>query len=357
MNNRLQQIAEKLPAKSDAAIIKKPSNIFYLTGIDTHSAGTLLVFPQNAYFIIDSRYIEVAQKISTNVEVILESNSFEQIATLIKKHDAKCVSLEDSCTLAYAEKVRGALPDNVELDTSSELGKIIDNMRVVKSESEVESIRKAQVITDDCFLHILNHIKPGVREIDIALEMEVFMRKRGSNGLAFPTILVAGAKSSLPHGEPGDNVIKEGDFVTLDFGAKVDGYCTDMTRTVAVSFVSEEQKNVYETVLKAQVTACNGARAGMRGCDVDKIARDIIVGAGYGDYFGHGLGHSLGIEVHEDPRYSPLFKEVIPKGALMTIEPGIYLPEKFGVRIEDTVLVKEDCVEILGTCDKKLIVV
>ncbi len=356
MKNRTTVFTEKMPPNFEVAIIKQPSNIFYFTGLDTHDAGTLLIFKSETYFIIDSRYIEIAQNSIKHMNVILEKNVFEQIAQLLDKHKISRVNLESSATYAYGSKIRAVLPGNIEIDTSDELNSKILEMRVVKSESELASIKKAQVITDACFSHIQSYIKPGVREIDIALEMETFMRKGGSKGLAFPTILVAGLKTSLPHGEPGENVIKEGDFVTLDFGAKVDGYCTDMTRTVAVAFVSDEQKLVYETVLKAQLCACENAKAGMRGCDVDKISRDIINKAGFGDYFGHGLGHSLGIEVHENPRYSPACKDVVPAGALMTIEPGIYLPGKFGVRIEDTVLVKEDNVQILGTSDKNLII-
>ncbi|MEG1744142.1 MAG: M24 family metallopeptidase, partial [Ruthenibacterium sp.] len=178
----------------------------------------------------------------------------------------------------------------------------------------------------------------------------------GAGKLAFDTILVAGTKTSLPHGVPGDHVLRDGDFVTMDFGANVDGYCTDMTRTVALGHVSDEQKAVYDTVLRAQLAACEGAKAGMRGCDVDKIARDIIYGAGYEGCFGHGLGHAVGIEIHENPRYSPTCTDLVQAGTMMTIEPGIYLAGKFGVRIEDTVIVRENHVEILGKSDKNLIV-
>ena len=217
-------------------------------------------------------------------------------------------------------------------------------------------MRRAQAITDACFTHILPFIKPGAREIDLALEMEMFMRKNGAGKLAFNTILVAGKKTSLPHGVPGDNLVCDGDFVTMDFGANVDGYCTDMTRTVAVGHVSDEQKKVYETVQKAQATAAAFAKAGQRGCDVDKVARDLIDAAGYKGCFGHGLGHAVGIEIHENPRYSPMCTDTIKAGMMMTIEPGIYLAGKFGVRIEDTVLVGENSVQVLGSSDKNLIV-
>ncbi len=357
MINRIQNLANAMNDNFEGAIIKQPSNLFYFTGLDTHDAGLLIILPKKAYFIIDSRYIEIAKNTVKFAEVILQNNEFEQMAQILKEHEVKRVNIEDSCTLAYARKVRGALGSDIAVDDTDELSKAVAKLRVVKSEDEIDKIKRAQVITDACFTHIQKYIKPGVKETDIALEMEMFMRKNGASGLAFSTILVAGTKSSLPHGEPGDNTIKNGDFVTMDFGAKVEGYCTDMTRTVAVQQVSDEQKKVYEIVLKAQLAACNYARAGLKGSDVDKIARDIIAAEGYADYFGHGLGHSLGIDVHEDPRYSPTCHDIIPENALMTIEPGIYLPSKFGVRIEDTVLVKKDGIEILGKSDKNLVII
>ena len=205
-------------------------------------------------------------------------------------------------------------------------------------------------------IRIAPHFYSKPQEIDAALEMEVFMKSHGAGKLAFDTIFVSGAKTSLPHGVPGDKRIEAGDFVTMDFGANVDGYCTDMTRTVAVGHVSDEQKKVYDTVLKAQLACCGFAKAGYKGCEVDKVARDIIYGAGYEGCFGHGLGHAVGIEIHENPRYSPTCSDIIQSGMVMTIEPGIYLPGKFGVRIEDTTFVRPDGCEIVGKSPKELIV-
>lgn len=345
-----------MPAGFEAALVTTPVNRFYFLGLDTGDAGTLLILPGKSYFIIDSRYIEIARREVETAEVVLEDKAVEQLSALVKQHGVKKLYLENKETLAYAEKVRGALPAGTVLDTGSTLSNAIDALRVIKSDSELAAIRRAQKITDDCFTYMLNYLKPGLREIDVALEMEMFMRKHGAGKLAFDTILVAGAKTSLPHGVPGENVLQAGDFVTMDFGANVDGYCTDMTRTVALGSVTDEQRKVYDTVLQAQLAACAGAKAGMRGCDVDKIARDIIYSAGYEGCFGHGLGHSLGIEIHENPRYSPLCTDEIKAGTMMTIEPGIYLAGKFGVRIEDTVLVCENGVEILGASDKNLII-
>ncbi len=357
MSNRLQNLISAMPDSFEAAIITSQPNRFYLLGCDTHGAGTLIVLRKNAYFIIDSRYIEIARKNIQGAEVILENVAAEQIAAIIENCGIKNVNIEDTASLARAAKIKADLPEDVNLITDNTLTNALEGMRKIKSADEIATIKKAQVITDACFEYILTQIKPGMREIDLALEMEMFMRKNGAKKLAFDTIFVAGANSSLPHGEPGNSTIKSGDFITIDFGANVDGYCTDMTRTIAVGSVSDEQRKVYDTVLKAQLTACENARGGMTGFDVDKIARDIITDAGYGENFGHGLGHSLGIEIHENPRFSPICKDVVPTGAVMTIEPGIYLAGKFGVRIEDTVVMGDSGVEILAKSPKELIIV
>lgn len=355
MKQRTQKLAAAMGSGFEAALVSTEPNRFYLLGFDSGDAGTVLVIGQKTYYIIDSRYIEIAQREVRDAEVVLETQALEQVRELLAAHGVHSLYMEDKATLAYAQSVKQALP-GVEVDTSNKLSGALDALRAVKDESEIAAMRRAQEITDACFDYILPKLKPGVREIDVALDMELFMKRQGAGKLAFPTILIAGSKTSLPHGEPGDNVIRDGDFVTMDYGANVDGYCTDMTRTVAVGHVSDEQRRVYETVLKAQLACCAGAKAGLRGCDVDKIARDIIYGAGYEGCFGHGLGHSVGIEIHENPRYSPSCETVVEPGMLITIEPGIYLAGKFGVRIEDTTIVRENGCEILGKSPKELII-
>lgn len=355
MQARINALFNQLPKSVEAVLIKTEENRFYFLNFDAGDAGTLLLLRDKGYYIIDSRYIEIARAEVKHTEVILEDKALVQIKELLQKHNIKKLNVENEISLAFAARVEKEL-SGVEIDKSDVLSETISALRMIKDAHEVLCIRKAQAVTDACFKHIQAFIKPGVREIDITLEMEMFMRKNGADAIAFPTILVAGKKTSLPHGEPGNNTIKEGDFVTLDFGAKVGGYCSDMTRTVAVGKITDEQKKVYDTVLKAQLAACAGAKGGMKGSEVDKIARDIIYEAGYEGCFGHGLGHSLGIEIHENPRYSPLFDKPVMAGTMMTIEPGIYLEGKFGVRIEDTVLVTEAGVEILGNSDKNLII-
>ncbi len=358
MGTRITKLKEILGQNFEAAIINSAENRYYLLNVDTHSAGNLLVLPNKSYFIIDSRYIEIARNNikDPNVEVVLEKVAKEQIVDILKSNNVKNVHIEYTSTLSRLQTLKDAFGKEINIDISDKLTAALNDMRAIKDENEIENIKKAQVITDNCLAHILKYLKPGVREIDIAIEMESYMRKNGAGKIAFNTIMLAGAKTSLPHGEPGDNIINAGDFITMDFGANVNGYCTDMTRTVAMGNISKEQEKVYNIVLKAQLAACEGAKAGLRGCDVDKIARDIITSEGYGDNFGHGLGHSLGIDIHENPRFSPLCTDEIKENMLMTIEPGIYLAGKFGVRIEDTVIMKKDGIEILAKSDKNLIV-
>jgi Xaa-Pro aminopeptidase len=212
---------------------------------------------------------------------------------------------------------------------------------MVKTDKEIQSISKAAALGDLCFSHILGFIKSGMSEKQVAAEIERFLYANGAEGLAFDTISVSGPRSCLPHGEPTDKLIEEGEFLTMDFGAVVDGYCGDMTRTVAIGHATPEMKKVYATVLEAQLAAIDFIKAGVRCFDADKVARDIITNAGYGDYYPHGLGHGVGTLVHEAPTLNSRSEEILEANMVVTIEPGIYIPEKFGVRIEDLAIVTE----------------
>ncbi|MDF2653581.1 MAG: Xaa-Pro aminopeptidase [Bacillota bacterium] len=212
---------------------------------------------------------------------------------------------------------------------------------VIKTAKEIETISRAAALGDRCFSHILGFIEPGMTEKQIAEEIERFLYEGGAEGLAFDTISVSGERSCLPHGEPTDKVIQKGEFLTLDFGAVIDGYCGDMTRTVAIGFVTDEMKRVYDTVLEAQLAAIDFIKAGVACFDADKVARDIIVNAGYGEYYPHGLGHGVGTLVHEAPTLNSKSSEILEKDMVITIEPGIYIPNKFGVRIEDLAIVTD----------------
>ena len=218
-------------------------------------------------------------------------------------------------------------------------------------------MKKAQAITDMAFAEICKVLRPGMSEKEAATELIHCLLKNGSEGLAFDPIVVSGPNTSKPHGVPGDRKMEYGDFVTMDFGAKVDGYCADMTRTVALGFVSEEMSRVYEIVLRAQEEAIAATKAGKTGAEVDGVARKIIEEAGYGEYFGHGYGHSVGLEIHEAPNCSPGNQKPLPAGVVCSAEPGIYLPGKFGVRIEDVVIITEDGCEDITNSPKNLTII
>ncbi len=211
----------------------------------------------------------------------------------------------------------------------------------IKNQQEIETISKAAALGDKCFSHILGFIEPGMSEKQVSGEIERFLYENGAEGLAFDTISVSGERSCLPHGEPTDKLIRKGEFLTMDFGAVIDGYCGDMTRTVAIGFVTDEMRRVYETVLEAQLAALQFIRAGVSCYDADKVARDIIADAGYGEYYPHGLGHGVGKLVHEAPTINARSEEIVEKDMVITVEPGIYIPNKFGVRIEDLAIVAD----------------
>ena len=345
---------QKTLAKDTAALITTNDNRFYLSGMRS-SAGTVLVTPENAYLIIDFRYFEKASK-TCKFETILLDNMKEQLNGLLKKNGIKTLLCEvDDMSVSEFKRFEEMISP-VKLSDSPDLSKTLSDLRSIKTEDEINLIKSAQKLTDDTFSYILNFIKAGKTEREIMLEMEFYMRKLGSEGVSFDFIVVSGKNSSLPHGVPTDKVVENGDFVTMDFGAVVGGYRSDMTRTVAVGHATDEMIKVYDTVLEAQLRAINGIKAGVTGKEVDALARDYIYGAGYEGYFGHGTGHSVGIFIHESPACNMRDTTPLSENVIMTVEPGIYLPEKFGVRIEDMVVVKQNGCENITKSEKKLIV-
>lgn len=354
MNPSLKTLMGNLPEGIDGAIITSGANRRYLTGLQS-SAGTLLFTRQAACFIIDFRYIEKARSVITSFEVLLQDKLHEQVAAFFKKQGAVKIAVEAaSMTVAQFNDFQKKLPD-LTLDGSSALSEQVDVLRSRKSPEEVESIRKAQAITDQTFTHILEYIRPGLTELDIAVEMEHTMRKLGASGLAFDTIVASGVNSSMPHAVPGERKIEKGDFITMDFGAAYNGYCSDMTRTVAVGAITEDQKRVYDTVLTAQKMAIEAIPSCKRYCEVDKVARDYIYAQGYEGCFGHSLGHSLGLYIHEAPQFAVSCEKNMEPNVIMTVEPGVYLEGKFGVRIEDMVLLGAGAPEDLTHSPKELI--
>lgn len=355
MDNRIEKLVALSEDKGEfeAAIINSPQNRFYFLGMHS-SAGTLILLKNEAYFIIDFRYVELAQKTVKNAKIVLQGNLYEQINEILSQHKVKNVWVEESMTLGDLNTMKNRISANIVTD--SPLTEIINEMRAVKSEEEVKNIKAAQAITDAGFDYICTQLAEGRKERDLAIDLDTFMKKQGASGNAFDTILVSGKNSSLPHGVPGEKRLEKGDFVTMDFGAAFGGYCSDMTRTVAIGFATDEMKEVYNTVLKAQLMAIDTIKAGLVCSDIDKISRDYIYGKGYEGCFGHSLGHSFGIDIHEKPHFAPKNKTILKPGMMLSVEPGIYLPDKFGVRIEDTVYVTENgCIDITNS-PKELII-
>lgn len=354
INKKILKISQNLK-ENEALLISSDITRQYLTGFKS-SAGELLITNKKAVLLIDSRYFEKASATIKDIEVLLLKNKFKQVEEFLTEANITELYCETTqISLNEYQKLKNKFAFITLLD-DDKFDLILNEMRAVKSAEELDFIRYAQKLTDDTFLHILNFIKEGKAEKETALEMEYFIRDKGSDGIAFDFIVVSGKNSSLPHGVPTDKVFEIGDFITMDFGARYNGYCADMTRTVVVGGLTNEQIKVYNTVLSAQNAALLSIKSGAPCKDIDKIARDIISNAGYGEYFGHALGHSIGLFVHETPSCSPKSNDILKTGNLMTVEPGIYIPQKFGVRIEDLVVVTDDGYENLTKSPKDIII-
>lgn len=339
----------------DAALIVSPENRFYFTGFES-SDGYLIVNENDAVFITDGRYIEAAEKKIKGCKVVLQEKKASQIKDILSSLNAKVIAVEaDRMTLSEYALFASAL-EGMELVADGSLDAQINEIRSIKTSEEIEKIKIAQRISEEALENILNFIEPGKTEKEIALELEYYMLSHGAQGLSFETIAVSGKKSSMPHGVPDGKVIEAGDFVTMDFGALYEGYHSDMTRTVAVGKATDEMKEVYYTVLNAQENAIRSVKAGLSCKDADDAARSVIETAGYGNYFSHSTGHGVGVEIHEYPNLSKISDKILESGNIVTVEPGIYIPEKFGVRIEDMVLVTENGCENLTKAPKELII-
>lgn len=348
---------EKLCASlkdGEGALITDEINRRYFTDFPS-SDGFLFAFKDGAVFATDSRYIEAAQNKIKNCQV-LETGVNARVKDIAEKHGCKKIYIQSEITtVSQIRSYEKALSD-FEIISDDTLDNMISDLRMVKSEEEKEKIIKAQRIAEKAFEHILSFIKPGVSEKDISLELDFFMLKNGAEALSFETIAVSGKNSSMPHGVPGEKKIENGDFITMDFGAVVEGYHSDMTRTVAVGSVSEKQRSIYNIVLRAKNACLAGLKEGMTGKEADAIARDIIAAEGYGKCFGHGTGHGVGVEIHEKPTLSPRNEKPLKRGEIVTVEPGIYLPGEFGVRIEDMAFITPDGCENLTKAPEELII-
>lgn len=351
---KIQSLLDKYQA--DAIMITDPYNMRHISGF-RGGEGILYISRTQQILVTDSRYTEQAQKESTFT--VIEENAGhrrEQILLECMQREQKesgfAMGYEDESLLcAQFDRLRSSLP----AERWIPLGGSVNELRWVKSEEELEYIAQAEAIGDQAFLAVLKKIKPGMTELQLAAELEYEMKKAGAEGTSFSTIIASGLNSSMPHAIPGNKALEEGDFITMDFGCLVNGYCSDMTRTVVLGKASEKQKEIYQVVLKAQLAALDAIREGVTGKSVDKVARDIIAEAGYADCFGHGLGHSVGLFIHENPRLSPSDDTLLVAGMTETVEPGIYVPGFGGVRIEDTVVVTKDGHRNLASSPKELI--
>ena len=326
---------------ADCALISSELNIRYLCGFE-YTDGYLLIFPDRAYLLTDFRYAEAARACVNNFETVVpQSDMLSEIRLLLCINGASSVAIEDAhLSCAEFKRLSERLNDVTPVAGASDM---LREQRAVKLDCELDLIAKAQSITDAAFQHILGFITPERTEREVALELEFFMRKMGAESVAFDTIAVSGASSSLPHGVPQDKKLSRG-FLTMDFGARYNGYCSDMTRTVVIGKADSDIKKVYDTVLKAQLTALESIHEGMSCRETDIIARDIITAAGYGKCFGHSLGHGVGMYIHEFPSLSQRADDqaVLKRGNVVTVEPGIYIEGKYGCRIEDMIAIGHD---------------
>ena len=318
--------------------------------------GVAMVSKAGCRYFTDSRYIEAAQKGIKGFEVLMVDRDHPYTKLL-----NEAIADFGITALGYEENYLTVAEFNAydsKLNTKlMPMHAQISGFRAMKEDWELDHMRKAQAITDKAFAEMCTRIKPGMTEKELQAELIYCLYKNGGEGLSFDPIVVSGPNTSLPHGVATDRVIQAGDFITMDFGVLYNGYCSDMTRTVAVGFATEEMEKVYNTVLQAQKAGLAATRAGVKGKDIDAAARKVITDAGYGEYFGHGYGHSLGLEVHESPSPNPSNDNPMPVGAVTSAEPGIYLPGKFGVRIEDVVIFTAEGCENITKSPKNLIIV
>jgi len=352
MSERLAHARKALESlQADGLLVWKMPNVRYLSGF-TGTEGRLLITADQALFITDSRYTEQAgaQVVPYGFTVVTIRERMKEIGGKVGELGIKKLAFEDEAmTVSELNQIKKHLTD-AEL---TEAGSAVDGLRYHKDEDEIAAIRKAVRVQEEAMEAIFSLLVPGAVENDVAFQLEMEMRRRGASGTSFDTIVGSGPRGALPHGVASDKKIEAGELIVLDWGCIVDGYCSDQTITVCVGEPSDpDARKVYEIVREAQAASIASVKPGMKMFDIDKAARDVITDAGYGDLFGHGTGHSLGLEIHEEPRASMLSDAVAEEGMVFTIEPGIYLPGRFGVRLEDIIVVRSDGAERLTTWDK-----
>lgn len=350
---RIEKVREYLAKEQlDGIWVSNSKNLRYLANF-TGSAGEIIITADKAYFITDFRYTEQAGQQAKGFEIVIHKGDlYQSLADIMTKDGIKKLAIEaDELSLSLYRKVADIFPAEL-IETQN----VIENIRLIKDEAELEILKEACKITDEAFDHILTFIKPGVSEIVVANELEHFLKGKGAEGMSFDTIVASGVRSAMPHGVASEKLIEQGDMVTLDFGCYYKGYSSDITRTIAVGEVDPKLKEIYQIVLDAHLKVIAEAKAGMTGKEIDAIARDYITEKGYGEYFGHSTGHGLGLDVHEQPAVSVRGENVILENMVITDEPGIYIAGLGGVRIEDDLIIHKDGVESINRSAKELII-
>lgn len=346
---RLRRLRDEIATRDlDQLLVTDLTNVRYLSGF-TGTNATLLVGATEAALLTDFRYLDQAGEQAPGWEIVdTGSEPRERLA----ERAGRRIGFDDAnMTVASFGGLKKKLPSTAEMIAA---GGAVEKLRAVKDEAEIAEITSAAAIADSIYATLAEDGLVGRTEEDVAWRIEVLARERGAEGLSFPPIVAAGSHGALPHAEPRDVTIDAGRLVVLDLGVKVGGYCSDCTRTFATGPVSESEREVYEIVLKAQQTALDAIRAGMTGQAADSVARESIQAEGHGDQFGHSLGHGVGLEVHEAPTLSSRSENVLEAGNVVTVEPGIYIPGEFGVRIEDLVAVEADGLRVLSGFTKEL---
>lgn len=354
MSKRINKLREELAQLgADAFITEKAENRFYLSGF-TGSTAWVIVTAEDSFLVTDFRYVEQAQEQAPDFKVINnERKAVDCMARLLKENGVNRLAFEAGSVSFQTYSDWSKAFDSVEMVPTNGL---VEKIRMFKDESEMVIIREAVRIAEAAFEHIQGFIRPGVREVEVALELEYFMRKQGASGSAFDMIVASGARGALPHGRASEKVIQAGEMVTLDFGAAYKGYNSDITRTLSVGEPDPKLKEIYDIVLRAQLAGLQALQPGVSCKDADAATRDIITAAGYGDAYGHSAGHGLGLEVHEMPGLSTVSTYVLEPGMLVTMEPGIYVSGLGGVRIEDDVWITADGHENLNKSTKELLI-
>lgn len=352
MQKRLEKLRGKMAEQSiEALYVTNLKNVYYLTGF-WGSAGVVFITPSRQVLITDDRYITYAQSVVTDFEVISNRDDLGTVAGLVRDMDIKEVAFEDEVSVAYFKSMEAVFAGTNLRPTTN----LIADLRMIKDAAEIATIQRACQISDQAFIDALDFIKPGKTEIEVANFLDFRMREMGAEGVSFDTIAASGYRSAMPHGRASNKVIEAGEALTLDFGCLYDHYVSDMTRTVYVGSVSDEEREIYETVLAANQALIATAKAGMEYKEFDGVPRRVIEQAGFGPYFTHGIGHGMGLDVHEYPYFSRTATDTIQAGMVLTDEPGIYLEGKYGVRIEDDLLITETGCKVLTLAPKELIV-